>query len=382
MQHMDIQPIFNTDTHPILIAGPCSAETEEQVLATAHALAGQGIHLYRAGIWKPRTRPDSFEGVGEKGLPWLRRVKEEAGLKVTTEVANADHVEKALAFGIDVLWIGARTTANPFSVQEVADALAGMDVPVMVKNPVNPDLSLWLGAIERLYKAGIRHIAVIHRGFSYYGETRFRNAPRWQIPIEIKRLLPDVQLICDNSHICGRRDTLLEVAQKAMDLNFDGLMTEVHPLPDEAWSDAMQQLTPFQYRELIQALVVRKASSDDPEFLAVIDQLRHQIDEIDEEMIQLLARRMQLAEKIGSFKREKQIAILQTQRWNEVLQKGLRLGEQYGLSQTFMGALLKTIHQESINHQALVMNEAALQGQKSPLAGGARDLAFGEEGEE
>ncbi len=379
---MDIQPIFNTDTHPILIAGPCSAETEAQVLSTAHALAGQGIHLYRAGIWKPRTRPDSFEGVGEKGLPWLRRVKEETGLKVTTEVANADHVEKALAFGVDVLWIGARTTANPFSVQEIADALAGKDMPVMVKNPVNPDLSLWLGAIERLYKAGIRRIAVIHRGFSYYGETRFRNAPRWQIPIEIKRLLPDVQLICDNSHICGRRDTLLEVAQKAMDLNFDGLMTEVHPLPDEAWSDAMQQLTPFHYKELIQALVVRKASSDDPEFLAVIDQLRHQIDDIDEEMIQLLARRMQLAEKIGSFKREKQIAILQTQRWNEVLQKGLRLGEQYGLSQTFMAALLKTIHQESINHQALVMNDAALQAQESPLAGGARDLVFGEEGEE
>lgn len=379
---MDIQPIFNTGTHPILIAGPCSAETEEQVLSTAYALAGQGIHLYRAGIWKPRTRPDSFEGVGEKGLPWLRRVKEETGLQVTTEVANADHVEKALTFGVDVLWIGARTTANPFSVQEIADALAGKDVPVMVKNPVNPDLSLWLGAIERLYKAGIRRIAVIHRGFSYYGETRFRNAPRWQIPIEIKRLLPDVQLICDNSHICGRRDTLLEVAQKAMDLNFDGLMTEVHPLPGEAWSDAMQQLAPFQYRELIQALVVRKASSDDPEFLAVIDQLRHQIDEIDEEMIQLLARRMQLAEKIGSFKREKQIAILQTQRWNEVLQKGLRLGEQYGLSQTFMAALLKTIHQESINHQALVMNDAVVQAQESPFAGGARDQVFGEEGEE
>lgn len=379
---MDIHPIFNTAAHPILIAGPCSAETEEQVLSTASALAGQGIHLFRAGIWKPRTRPDSFEGVGEKGLPWLRRVKEETGLKVTTEVANADHVEKALAFGVDVLWVGARTTANPFSVQEIADALAGMDVPVMVKNPVNPDLSLWLGAIERLYKAGIRRIAVIHRGFSYYGETRFRNAPRWQIPIEIKRLLPDVQLICDNSHICGRRDTLLEVAQKAMDLNYDGLMTEVHPLPGEAWSDAMQQLTPFQYSEMIRDLVVRKASTDDPEFLAVIDQLRHQIDEIDEDMIQLLARRMQLAERIGTFKRERQIAILQTQRWNEVLQKGLRLGEQYGLSQTFMTALLKTIHQESINHQALVMNDAPLQGQESPFAGGARDLVFGEEGEE
>ena len=361
MQNMDIQPIFNTSRHPILIAGPCSAETEEQVLAVARALAVQNIDLFRAGIWKPRTRPDSFEGVGEAGLSWLRQVKEETGLKVTTEVATADHVEKALAHQIDVLWIGARTCANPFSVQEVADALAGLDIPVMVKNPINPDLKLWLGAVERLYKSGIRRIAIIHRGFSYYGETQYRNTPRWQIPIEMKRLLPNVQLICDNSHICGRRDILAVTAQKAMDLNFDGLMTEVHPLPDMAWSDAMQQITPETYRSLIENLVVRKASSDDPEFLAMIEQLRYQIDEIDEDMIQLLARRMKLAEEIGGFKREKQIAILQTQRWNEVLEKGLRLGQQYGLSQAFMTALLKTIHQESINHQAFVMNEQLAQ---------------------
>lgn len=370
---MDIQPIFNTGGKPILIAGPCSAETEAQVLATARALASQGVHLFRAGIWKPRTRPDSFEGVGAEGLPWLARVKEETGLKVTTEVANADHVEKALTHGVDVLWIGARTTASPFSVQEIADAIAGTDIPVMIKNPVNPDLSLWLGAVERIYKAGIRHIAVIHRGFSYYGETQYRNAPRWQIPIELKRLLPEIELICDNSHICGRRDILQDVAQKAMDLNYDGLMTEVHPVPDSAWSDAMQQITPAQYQQLIRSLVLRRASSDDPEFLEVINQFRHQIDEIDEEMIQLLAKRMQLAEEIGGFKRQKQIAILQTQRWNEVLQKGLRLGHQYGLSETFMKALLKTIHQESINHQAFVMNE------EGDMAAESSDLAFGGE---
>ncbi|MBK7409000.1 MAG: bifunctional 3-deoxy-7-phosphoheptulonate synthase/chorismate mutase type II [Saprospirales bacterium] len=357
MQNMDIQPIFSTSRRPILIAGPCSAETEEQVLATARALALQHIDLFRAGIWKPRTRPDSFEGVGEAGLSWLRRVKEETGLKVTTEVANAEHVEKALAHQIDVLWVGARTSANPFSVQEIADALTGVDIPVMVKNPINPDLKLWLGAVERLYKSGIRRMAIIHRGFSYYGETQYRNTPRWQIPIEMKRLLPDIQLICDNSHICGRRDILPDTAQKAMDLNFDGLMTEVHPAPDSAWSDASQQITPDSYLEMIANLVLRKPSSDDPEFLAMIEQLRYQIDEIDEDMIQLLARRMQLAEQIGGFKREKQIAILQSQRWNQVLEKGLRFGRQYGLSEAFMKALLKTIHQESINHQAFVMNE-------------------------
>ena len=373
---MDIQPIFNTSKRPILIAGPCSAETEEQVLATARALAAQQqVDLFRAGIWKPRTRPDSFEGVGVKGLPWLQRVRRETGLKVTTEVANAEHVEQALRHGVDVLWIGARTTANPFSVQEIADVLAGVDIPVMVKNPVNPDLKLWQGAMERLYKAGIRRMAMIHRGFSYYGETQYRNAPRWQIPIELKRLLPDVQLICDHSHICGRRDSLLNVAQKALDLNYDGLMTEVHPTPDKAWSDPSQQLNPGQYQTLLQALVLRKASSDDPEFLAVIDQLRHQIDEIDEEMIQLLATRMRLAEEIGGFKRRKQIAILQTQRWNEVFQKGLSLGRQYGLSEAFMTALLKTIHQESINHQAFVMNE-----DESDAPGHTSDLSM--EGEE
>jgi chorismate mutase len=373
---MDIRPIFNTSKRPVLIAGPCSAETEEQVLATARALAAQRqVDLFRAGIWKPRTRPDSFEGIGVKGLPWLQRVRRETGLKVTTEVANAEHVEQALAHEIDVLWIGARTSANPFSVQEIADALAGMDIPVMVKNPVNPDLKLWQGAMERLYKAGIRRMAMIHRGFSYYGETQYRNTPRWQIPIELKRLLPDVQLICDHSHICGRRDSLLSVAQKALDLNYDGLMTEVHPTPDEAWSDPSQQLTPGQYQKLIQSLVLRNASSDDPEFLAVIDQLRHQIDEIDEEMIHLLATRMRLAEEIGGFKRKKQIAILQTQRWNEVFQKGLSLGHQYGLSEAFMTALLKTIHQESINHQAFVMNE-----DEADAPGQAADLSL--EGEE
>lgn len=354
---MDISPIFNTGKRPVLIAGPCSAETEDQVLVTAGALAAQGVDLFRSGIWKPRTSPGTFEGVGEAGLPWLNRVQKETGLKVCTEVANADHVEKALKYGIDVFWVGARTTANPFSVQEVADALAGVDVPVMVKNPVNPDLKLWLGAVERLYKSGIRRMTMIHRGFSYYGETQYRNAPRWQIPIEMRRLFPEFQLICDISHICGRRDILLAVAQKAMDLNYDGLMTEVHPAPDAAWSDASQQITPGQYEALIRSLVLREPSTDDPEFLSFIEEHRHQIDEIDEELIHLLARRMQLSEEIGSFKRQKKIAILQTQRWNEILQKGLALGRQYGLSGAFMTALLKTIHQESINHQVWVMNQ-------------------------
>jgi chorismate mutase len=263
---MDIQPVFDTQKRPVLIAGPCSAETEKQVLETARALLPLQPDLFRAGIWKPRSRPNSFEGVGRAGLPWLRRVKEETGMRVCTEVAMARHITDVLSHGVDVLWIGARTTVNPFSVQELAHELQGVDVPVLVKNPITPDLQLWIGAIERLYQAGITRIAAVHRGFSHYGQSPYRNIPQWQLPIELKRQFPSLQIICDNSHICGRRDSLLDVAQRAMDLNFQGLMTEVHPTPDDAWSDAAQQITPLQYEQLLKQLVLRNSHSSDALF--------------------------------------------------------------------------------------------------------------------
>jgi chorismate mutase len=354
---MQFQPIFPNKTKPALIAGPCSAETEEQVLATAHALAAQNIDLFRAGIWKPRTRPGAFEGVGTPGLAWLRRVKRETGLKVTTEVANTQHVFEALKYGIDVLWVGARTTVNPFSVQEIADALKGVEIPVLVKNPVNADLKLWIGAIERLYKAGITQIAAVHRGFSYHGETKFRNLPLWQLPIELRRQFPDLEIICDHSHICGRRDLLAEIAQRAFDLNYDGLMTEVHPSPDDAWSDAEQQLTPDDYLKMVKNLIVRQASSANPLFQNSMENLRSQIDEIDDEVMNLLASRMQLADKIGSFKRDNNISILQPTRWAEILQKSVEKGTKKGLSERFVEAILRAVHEESISHQAKVMNK-------------------------
>ena len=355
---MNFEPLLGkAHKRPILIAGPCSAETEEQVLQTARELAPQGIDLFRAGIWKPRTRPGEFEGIGTVGLSWLRKVKEETGMRTTTEVANTQHVFEALKYGIDVLWIGARTTVNPFSVQEVADALAGVDIPVLIKNPVNPDLKLWIGAIERIYKAGIRRIAVVHRGFSHHGDTRYRNVPRWQIPIELKRLFPDLPVICDNSHICGRRDILREVAQQALDLNFDGLMTEVHPTPDVAWSDAAQQITPDQYRQLTAELCFRLSGVDDAAFIESIDHLRHQIDDIDEEIFQLLAHRMKLAQGIGAYKKRNNIAIVQPARWNEIVEKAKLKGQLHGLSEIFVETILSAIHQESIQQQSNVMHE-------------------------
>jgi chorismate mutase len=343
---------------PLLIAGPCSAETEEQVLQTARELAQQGIDLFRAGIWKPRTRPGEFEGVGTPGLAWMRRVKEETGLKTTTEVANTQHVLEALKYGIDVLWIGARTTVNPFSVQEVADAVAGVDIPVIIKNPVNPDLKLWIGAIERIYKAGITRIAVVHRGFSHHGETRYRNVPRWEIPIELKRLFPDLPIICDNSHICGRRDTLAEIAQQALDLNYDGLMTEVHPFPDEAWSDAAQQITPSQYSGLIHHLTFRSSGTHDVAFQQHIDHLRNQIDDLDDELFQLLAQRMKLAQAIGVYKKQNNIAIVQPSRWNEIVEKATGKAKNKGLSDDFVAAILRAVHNESIQQQAKVIHES------------------------
>lgn len=353
---MEFQPVFESKhERPYIIAGPCSAETEEQVLETAHALAKQNVDLFRSGIWKPRTSPGSFEGVGVEGLGWLKRVKQETGLKVTTEVAKREHVFEALKADIDVLWLGARTTVNPFAVQEVADAIKGVDIPVLIKNPINPDFKLWVGAIKRIYNAGIRRIGVIHRGFSYYGDTKYRNVPRWQIAIDLMREFPDLTFICDNSHICGRRDILEEVAQMAMDLNFDGLMTEVHPRPDEAWSDAAQQITPPVFDKLVHNLVYRNPSTTDRSFNATIDHLRHEIDELDNEILDLLGKRMGVSEQIGQYKKDNNISILQPSRWGEILEAAVEKGAEKGLSEGFINAFLKAIHQESINRQEKVM---------------------------
>ncbi len=353
---MEFQPIFNAQKRPILIAGPCSAETEEQVLTTAHGLKDQGIDLYRAGIWKPRTRPGAFEGIGSKGLPWLKRVKQETGMKVTTEVATAQHVYECLKYGIDVFWIGARTTVNPFSVQEIADAMAGTDIPVIIKNPVNPDYKLWVGAIERLHKAGVRRIAAIHRGFSTYGDSKYRNVPRWQMAIDLMQEFPDLEVICDISHICGRRDILAETAQKAYELNFDGLMVEVHPTPDTAWSDAAQQITPVQFGEMIGSLVRRSISSDDPSYQSSIENFRQQIDELDEEIIHLIAQRMRLVRDIGYVKKDKNIAIFQPERWRALADACRRRAEKNELSQQFVDMFLEAIHQEGIDQQEHVIN--------------------------
>lgn len=342
---------------PYYMAGPCSAETEEQVMQTARELAAAGIDLFRAGIWKPRTRPNSFEGVGSKGLEWLQNVKRETGLKVATEVANHQHVEEALKHDIDVLWIGARTTVSPFSVQEIADALHGVDIPVLIKNPINPDLKLWMGAIERIYESGIHQLGVVHRGFSLYGFGKYRNQPCWEIAIELKRQFPEMMFICDSSHICGNRDLLEPVSQKALDLNYDGIMLEVHPTPDEAWSDAEQQITPAVFTEIKNRLIFRRPTTDDKAFLQRLEGLRRQIDQVDDEILELLSSRMSLAEKIGTFKKQNNISILQTAHWNDLLERMLEKGGEKGLSPEFIHAFLNAIHQESINHQHKVMNE-------------------------
>ncbi|MEZ4959131.1 MAG: bifunctional 3-deoxy-7-phosphoheptulonate synthase/chorismate mutase type II [Saprospiraceae bacterium] len=339
------------ENHPFLIAGPCSAETEEQVMTIAHQLVPVGIDLFRAGIWKPRTRPGSFEGMGSKALPWLRRVKEETGLKTTCEVANGNQVYEALKHGVDVLWVGARSTVNPFSVQEIADALQGVDVPVLVKNPVNPDLELWIGALERIQQAGVSRMGAIHRGFSSYAKSKFRNQPYWEIAIELRRRMPDLPLICDNSHICGNREDLHEIAQHALDLNYDGLMTETHCDPDNAWSDAKQQITPFVYGEMAKRLIVRRETTDDRSFLETLENIRHKIDEVDLELLNLLSRRMKLSEEIGRYKRKNNISILQAARWNEILEKAVWLGNERGLSAAFIEKYLSAVHQESIAKQ-------------------------------
>ncbi len=343
---------------PLIISGPCSAETEEQLMATAEALASTGkVDMLRAGIWKPRTKPGLFEGIGTKALAWMQQAKKKTGLPVCVEVATAKHVEDILHFDMDVIWIGARTTVNPFSVQELADALKGMDIPVLVKNPINPDLELWSGAIERLQKAGIKNIGLIHRGFSNYGNSTFRNAPMWHLPIEMKRRFPDMLLVCDPSHICGNRSMLQDIAQKSIDLDFGGLMIESHPDPDNAWSDAKQQVTPARLKEMLDSLVWRTEVTDKEEFLTALATLREQINHIDDELLALIGERMKVADRIGEYKRDNNITILQTNRWNEILERASKKGEKMGLSPEFITRYFDAVHMESINHQNRIMNE-------------------------
>jgi chorismate mutase len=342
---------------PLIISGPCSAETEEQMIQTATLLQQTGkVDVLRAGIWKPRTRPGSFEGVGAKGLAWLAQASKITGLPTAVEVATAKQVEDALHFDVDVLWIGARTTVNPFSVQEIADALKGANVPVLIKNPLNPDLELWTGAVERVAKAGIETIGLIHRGFSSYGNTDYRNAPMWHLAIEMKRRNPSMMMINDPSHICGNRTMLQEVIQKAIDLDYDGVMVESHIDPDNAWSDAKQQVTPTRLGELIESIVWRHETSDEKEFLTALAKLREQINQIDDELMLLLGQRMKIADKIGEYKRDNNITILQTNRWNDILEKAFRRGEALGLGKEFITRYFDAVHMESINHQNKIMN--------------------------
>jgi chorismate mutase len=337
--------------HPLVIAGPCSAESEEQVLKIAHQLKKTDATILRAGIWKPRTRPGNFEGVGEIGLKWLKRAKDETGLLTATEVANPRHVELALKNDVDLLWIGARTTVSPFVVQEIAEALKGTDKIVLVKNPVNPDLALWLGAVERLHASNIDKLGVIHRGFSTYEKTRYRNNPEWQIPIDLQNQFPDLPLILDPSHIAGRRAIIFDLCQTALDLNFDGLMIETHHDPDNAWSDAKQQITPKTLDQLTIDLKIRKEEGDAVEYLNNLSNLRTQIDVVDHKLTEILGKRMKIADEIGGLKKKNNVAILQNKRWNEILGKMILEGKEFDLSEEFVLKIYKAIHQESINHQ-------------------------------
>ena len=337
---------------PVVIAGPCSAVTEEQVLSTAHDLAKAGIKIFRAGIWKPRTKPGGFEGVGKEGLPWLQRVQKETGMLVATEVATRQHVEAALEAGVDVLWIGARTTANPFAMQEIADTLVGVDVPVLIKNPVNPDLELWIGAMQRIRNAGITQIGAIHRGFSAYGKHLYRNMPQWHIPIELRRRFPNMTIFCDPSHIGGKRELVAPLSQQAMDLGFDGLIIESHCDPDCAWSDKSQQVTPDVLNFILNTLVVR----DTTQTTESLTLLRQQIDQIDNELIEALAKRMRVSREIGQYKKEHSMPVLQTNRYDDVLNSRAKSAEEMGMSGEFMKTVYQAIHEESVRQQIEVLN--------------------------
>ena len=341
---------------PVVIAGPCSAETEEQVFETCRGIAATGkADILRAGIWKPRTRPGTFEGVGIKGLPWMRQMKLETGLPVTVEVAKAGHVEACLGFEIDILWIGARTSVNPFAVQEIAEAVRGVDIPILVKNPINPDLALWLGAVERFEKVGIEKIGVIHRGFSNTAEKVYRNRPQWQIAIDFMTRRPELPMICDPSHICGNRHMLQDVAQKGVNLNYDGLMIETHRDPDNAWSDAKQQITPETFGKMITDMKLRFGLEDDEDTQNSLNFLRQEISQIDDDLINLLGERMSVARKIGQYKKENSMTILQPKRWQEILEKAQAKAKGNQLSDQFISKLLRAIHDESIDQQEKVM---------------------------
>lgn len=342
---------------PFIIAGPCSAESQEQVLQICKEIATiPEVKLLRAGIWKPRTRPNSFEGLGEIALPWLVEAGKQTGLPTTTEVANKKHVESALKAGVDVLWIGARTTVNPFAVQEIADSLKGVDIPVMVKNPVNPDLSLWMGAIERFENVGLTDLTAIHRGFSVYQHDKYRNVPTWGIPIDFKEKMPHIPMICDPSHITGRRDLLLEVSQKALDLNFDGLMIETHPNPDFAWSDAKQQVNGDDFKSIVNSLVLRSKNVEET-ILAIIEEKREKIGILDDRIFELLGERMQLSEDVGQFKRDNNITILQAEHWKKIIEKRIAQRAEFSLTRQFVKQFMDSIHQESIRHQTKIMNQ-------------------------
>ncbi len=339
---------------PIVIAGPCSAETEEQVMSTARMLANKGCHIFRAGVWKPRTKPGGFEGNGEKALPWLKEVKEETGMMISTEVATPDHVELAMRYDMDVLWVGARTSANPFAMQALADSMQGLQIPVLVKNPVNPDLELWIGGLQRLNQAGIKRLGVIHRGFSSYDKKIYRNLPMWQIPIELRRRIPGLPIICDPSHIGGRRDLIAPLCQQAMDLGFDGLIVESHCNPKEAWSDAKQQVTPDILDYILSLLVIR----DDTFTTEDIRSLRAQIDELDNSLMELLAKRFRLCREIGTFKKEHNMTILQTRRYNEILEKRGTQAGLCGMNPKFAAHIFELIHEESVRQQLAIVTQS------------------------
>lgn len=358
-ENFAIQPLsswIGNYERPAVISGPCSAESQEQVMAIARQLAAMPpVKVMRAGIWKPRTRPSAFEGVGEQGLKWMQEVQKETGLKVTVEVAKPSHIEQALAHGIDILWIGARTTGNPFSIQELAEALQGVDIPVMVKNPLNPDLKLWLGALERINQAGVTKIAAAHRGFHCYDEGPYRNNPRWEIPIELKRLVPGLPIICDPSHICGNRHMIAEVSQKALDLEMDGLMIETHIDPDNALTDSSQQIVPEALKNILAGLNIR-IEKGSREFSDKLEVLRQQVDRIDKELIEVLGKRMKIVHEMGEYKRDHNITILQIERWRDIINTRLKIAEKHTLERDFLLHLLQLVHNESIRIQTEILN--------------------------
>lgn len=352
---LNLEPLrlpSDNNERPLVIAGPCSAETEEQVMTTARQLADKGCRMFRAGVWKPRTKPGGFEGQGETALPWLQNVKKSTGMLVATEVATPEHVELALKYGIDILWIGARTSANPFAMQALADSLKEVDVPVLVKNPVNPDLELWIGALERINQAGVTRLAAIHRGFSSYDKKIYRNLPMWQIPIELRRRFPSLPIMCDPSHIGGSRELVAPLCQQAMDLGFDGLIVESHCSPDSAWSDAKQQVTPDVLDYILSLLVIR----DEKVTTEGIHVLRKQIDELDNQLIELLAKRMRVCREIGQYKKEHNMTVLQTSRYNEILDKRGAQGALCGMSADFIRSVFEEVHEESVRQQMEIIN--------------------------